>query len=421
LEEEGMAGGPIDAASRAARASLEAGSAPRASSSLLVISRQSRVEVPFLAGERASLRRDRIDPGELDPQALSKLPDETYDCLFADQVLQQVARPSVAIANWVRVVRPGGIVGLTVAVDNQARRQPANGWRFAVQDPDPGNGRLNLVELLQSLCHLVEIDGIRRRPAQPEGKARGHGPIVEVQLRKRLRALTPVQSNHSTEAQLLTKLARSAITARSLWQPLDEFESILASGVVEATVVDLGRLYLLYQWLLSTLRFPGHCIEIGCFRGGTAKLISEVLVRRRIAAKLHLFDTFAGMPDRLASDEAGLKGTFQDTSLGAVRRLLANNPRVQFHRGIFPDSIPSYLNRRRFRFAHIDVDIERSVWQALAFVYPRLATGGVIVIDDYGHSECPGATRAVERFFAGKPETIVQMPLVSSAVVVKVA
>jgi hypothetical protein len=44
----------------------------------------------------------------------------------------------------------------------------------------------------------------------------------------------------------------------------------------------------------------------------------------------------------------------------------------------------------------------------------------VIVIDDYGHAECPGATRAVEAFFEGKPETVVQMPLVSSAVVVRI-
>jgi O-methyltransferase len=416
-----MTGGPVDATSRSAKASFEADGAVRAPSSLLVISRQPRVEVPFLAGDAGPLRRDRIDPEQLDPQALAKLPDETYDCLFADQVLQQVERPSVAIANWVRVVRPGGIVGLTVAVDNHTRRQPANTWRFAVQEPDPGNGRLNLIELLQSLCHLVEIDGIRHHPAPANGKVRSPGPVVEVQLRKRPRALTPVQSNHSTEAQLLVKLARSAIAARSLWHPLDEFEGILASGVLAATVVDLGRLYLLYQWLLSSLRLPGHCIEIGSFRGGTAKLISEVLLRRRVASKLHLFDTFSGMPDRLANDEAGLKGTFADTSLEAVRRLLANNPRVHFHRGIFPDSVPSYLNRRRFRFAHIDVDIERSVWQALSFIYPRLVTGGVIVIDDYGHPECPGATRAVERFFAGKPETVVQMPLVSSAVVVKVA
>jgi hypothetical protein len=42
---------------------------------------------------------------------------------------------------------------------------------------------------------------------------------------------------------------------------------------------------------------------------------------------------------------------------------------------------------------------------------------GVIIIDDYGHAECPGATRAAEEFFAGKPQQIIQMPLVSSAVV----
>jgi hypothetical protein len=32
------------------------------------------------------------------------------------------------------------------------------------------------------------------------------------------------------------------------------------------------------------------------------------------------------------------------------------------------------------------------------------ATGGVIVCDDYGFASCPGARRAIEEFFADKPE-----------------
>jgi O-methyltransferase len=226
-----------------------------------------------------------------------------------------------------------------------------------------------------------------------------------------------VQSNHSAEAKTLTKIAASAIAARAPWHDLSEFREILSSGVQQATVVDLGRLYLMYQWARRTLPLSGDCIEVGSYRGGTAKLVSDLMLRRGADAEIHVFDTFAGMPDDLAYDEIGLKNTFTETSEAQVQALLGNNPRVSLHPGLFPQSIPAKLLGARFRFAHIDVDTERSVCDCLEFIYPRMNPEGVIIIDDYGHAECPGATRAAEEFFAGKPQQIIQMPLVSSAVV----
>jgi len=385
--------------------------------------REPRIRAGFV-GLDADVVFDRVDVDGDDPQVLPGLADDTYDVLCVEQVLHRLSRLSVALTNWVRVVRPGGLLTLTVPEGAPSNGQAAAPWRFTVQDPAPGDGGVNLFELLQVICHLVEVERVAVHRAEPRmaraDDASGAEPgTIEVVLRKRVRPLTPVQSNNSTEVQMLTRMTRSAIRARSHARPMGEFESILDSGVLDATVVDPSRLYLLYQWLLATLRLHGDCIEVGCFRGGTAKLISETLLRRGVAADLHLFDTFAGMPERLSADEAGLKGCFADTSVDLVRRLLANNPRAHLHAGIFPDSVPLQLREGRFRFAHIDVDIEESVRDCLAYVYPRLAAGGIIVIDDYGHAECPGATRAVEDFFETRAETVIQMPLISSAVVVK--
>ncbi|WP_162913345.1 TylF/MycF/NovP-related O-methyltransferase [Rhodospirillaceae bacterium SYSU D60014] len=387
--------------------------------------------VPITAG---AATWDILDPAMEDPQLLSGYGDDRYDVLYAEDVLQTLPRLSVALANWTRVVRPGGAMVLTVP---QGCDGKAASWRFTMQDPAVADGSVNLLELLRVICHLAEVEYVALMPGTPDSRAasangsdpermpkdapEGFHRRIEVLLRKRPHPLTPVQSNDAPEIQMLVKLTEAAIAARAQWQTMEEFEAILASGVRDATVVDLSRLYLLYQWLLTTLRLPGDCIEIGSFRGGTAKLISETLLRRQAGGELHLFDTFAGMPDRLSLDEAGLKGCFADTSVAEVRRLLANNPHVHLHPGIFPDTIPPGLHDHCFRFAHIDVDIESSVHDCLAFVYPRLLPGGVMVIDDYGHAECPGATRAAERFFADRPETIVQMPLVSSAVVIKSA
>jgi len=138
-----------------------------------------------------------------------------------------------------------------------------------------------------------------------------------------------------------------------------------------------------------------------------------------IECAFHVFDTFAGMPDSLAEDEAGFRKTFSDNSLKQVKSLLANNSDTFVHPGVFPRSASEHIHGLTFRFAHIDVDIERSVGDCCAFVYPRLAPGGVMVFDDYGDPYCPGAARAVDAYFAGRPDSVVHLPLLSSAVLIK--
>lgn len=348
------------------------------------------------------------------PQAhLLAVQDNSYDYVFADNVLQQVEQPDEALANWIRVLKPGGLLAL-VAPDGQTA--PHDQWRLTLQEPDQPKGTLNLIELLQVVCHLVEIERLERISVGGPINGRRH---VEVLLRKRLSALTPVQSNRAPEMKALTRLTETAIEQRARWRAMDEFQAILDTGVMDATVVDLSRLYLLYQWLGTTLSLEGDCAEVGCYRGGTAKLTSEVLLRHAPDTPLHLFDTFEGMPEQFSLDEVGMRGAFADTSLAQVKQLLRNNPAVQFYPGIFPATLPAGFGNRRFRFVHIDVDIESSVTDCLAFFYPRMVAGGVIIIDDYGHPNCPGATRAVERFFRNDPHRIVQMPLRSSAVIIK--
>jgi O-methyltransferase len=362
-----------------------------------------------------------FDPARSEAALLPDVADDSVPYVLADNVLQHCPRLSVALTNWLRAVRPGGLVTISVPDGAARTRRDGERWTFALQEPSAAENQANLLELIQTVCHMATVERITRRELRRSvGIATAHRAtetILDVVLRKRMRTLTPVQSNHSPEAKTLAKVAAGAIAARAPWHDMSEFRSILSSGVQRATVVDLSRLYLMYQWARRTLPVSGDCIEVGSYRGGTAKLVSELMLRHGTDAGIHVFDTFAGMPDDLAYDEIGLKNTFTETSLAQVQALLGNNPRVRLHPGLFPQSIPEALQGAQFRFAHIDVDTERSVRDCLEFIYSRMNPDGIIIIDDYGHPECPGATRAAEQFFAGKPQQIIQMPLVSSAVV----
>jgi O-methyltransferase len=74
------------------------------------------------------------------------------------------------------------------------------------------------------------------------------------------------------------------------------------------------------------------------------------------------------------------------------------------------------LELKRICFVHIDLDIYKSIFDALDFAWPRLADGGGIVFYDYGFASCPGARNSVDKYSAGT--TTQPWPLASGQAVV---
>jgi O-methyltransferase len=159
--------------------------------------------------------------------------------------------------------------------------------------------------------------------------------------------------------------------------------------------------YLIRSAVLGTAKIPGDIAEVGVYRGGTARVISEAKGNR----PLHLFDTFEGLPDPGENDAAFSKGQYA-CSLDAVQRYLQSFPAVYFHKGYFPDSGAS-VRDHCFSFVHLDVDLYESTRGALEYFYPRMSAGGIFISHDYVEFE--GVRRAVDEFFANKPEPVVEM------------
>jgi O-methyltransferase len=121
--------------------------------------------------------------------------------------------------------------------------------------------------------------------------------------------------------------------------------------------------------------------------------------RRGVAKKLYLFDTFSGMPETDKTRDLHVAGDFSDTSAEEVERFV-NEPEIAvIRKGFIPQTFDG-LELLRFAFAHIDVDIYKSIIDSLEFIWPRLLCGGFIVFDDYGFPSCPGARQAADQFFS---------------------
>ena len=165
------------------------------------------------------------------------------------------------------------------------------------------------------------------------------------------------------------------------------------------TSVSADRCYVLCTLLKQALSIEGDVWECGVYKGGTAAMLARIMQESGTSKKFYLFDTFSGMPETDKERDLHQKGDFADTSAEQVEAYV-NAPGIAILRkGFIPETF-SGLESRRIAFAHIDVDIYKSIMDCMHFIWPRLSSGGFVVFDDYGFPSCPGALQAVDEFFA---------------------
>ena len=161
------------------------------------------------------------------------------------------------------------------------------------------------------------------------------------------------------------------------------------------------RFGVLVNAIRETSGIGGEIWECGAFKGGTAILTK--CVTRETGRKIRIFDTFAGLPYSDESDTHPVGAMASDYD--EVKSLFDDIPDCFIYRGIMPETFAG-LEDSVISVAHIDVDQYRCVKEVLEWVYPRVHTGGYIVIDDYNCHSCPGAKKAVDEFLIGKTEVL---------------
>ena len=159
---------------------------------------------------------------------------------------------------------------------------------------------------------------------------------------------------------------------------------------------------------------PGAIVECGVWRGGSMMAAALTLLRLGVSDReLYLYDTFAGMPpptevDTTRSGEraADLLAQGDESShiwaiasledvRAAVLSVGYSEARVHFVEGLVEETLPEAAPQE-IALLRLDTDWYRSTKHELEHLYPRLASGGVLILDDYGHWQ--GARRAVDEY-----------------------
>jgi len=189
------------------------------------------------------------------------------------------------------------------------------------------------------------------------------------------------------------------------WDTDPQFSALMAE-ISGRTVVDKVRCYMLYQYVRMASG-EADLAEVGVYKGGTARIIARAAIR---GGKLHLFDTFSGMPPCDQKRDMHREGNFADTSLEAVKSFLSDLQGVEFYPGFFPKTTAMMSREQKFSFVHIDADIYRSVMDCCEFFFPRLLADGILLFDDYGAISCPGAKAAVDEYFSRHSHNLLYLP-----------
>lgn len=139
---------------------------------------------------------------------------------------------------------------------------------------------------------------------------------------------------------------------------------------------------------------PGDFIETGVWRGGASAMVRGVLKFRGVTdRKVYLADSFEGLPppDEAAfpADTGSRYHTRGRLAVGveAVRKTFEAydlmDEQVEFVVGWFKDTLHK-LDVPQFALIRLDGDMYESTIQAITALYPKLAPGGFVIVDDYG-------------------------------------
>jgi O-methyltransferase len=156
---------------------------------------------------------------------------------------------------------------------------------------------------------------------------------------------------------------------------------------------------------------PGALVECGVWRGGNLIVMAETI--RALGAsgrRVVGFDTFEGMTEptdrdvsrdgEAARDLAPEGRPWCEASIDEVTAILNGQTRyehIDLVQGRVEDTVP-LAAPPSISLLRLDTDWYDSTIHELEHLYPRLSTGGVLIIDDYGYWQ--GQRQAVDEYFA---------------------
>jgi hypothetical protein len=176
--------------------------------------------------------------------------------------------------------------------------------------------------------------------------------------------------------------------------PKDKIIRDFIETTVKSRIVFLEKLGEIW----AEREIGGSIAEGGVFQGEFAREMNRVFPQK----KLYLFDTFSGFDARDITVEQGNnfseygESHLSTTSEELVLEKLPFSERAIIRKGYFPETAVGVEDT--FCFVNLDFDLYQPTLAGLEFFYPRMTTGGIILVHDYFSKGYKGVKQAVLEF-----------------------
>lgn len=161
-----------------------------------------------------------------------------------------------------------------------------------------------------------------------------------------------------------------------------------------------------------TLDVPGDIAELGVFRGlglmTWANLLESYCIGDRTKT-VYGFENWVGFgefqPEKYQREVEDAIAIFD------ADRFIPWKLRVKLESGNIEITVPYFLRENpgvRFSLIHFDCDLYQPTKVALEHLWPLVSHGGVVLFDEYSIHDWEGETRAVDEYFADKPEVVIK-------------
>ena len=169
-----------------------------------------------------------------------------------------------------------------------------------------------------------------------------------------------------------------------------------------------------FEAFKMSLNIPGDIVECGVFKGTSLVRFSLLrnLLTTQESAKIIGFDVFNDIypdtkfkEDKKERDKWIKNAGSSSISKKQLESIFKSLKIINFEliKGDVLKTLPKYINKKpelRISLLNIDIDFNESTYSCLKNLYDKVSIGGIILLDNYGHTN--GDTDSVDRFFTEK-------------------
>lgn len=157
------------------------------------------------------------------------------------------------------------------------------------------------------------------------------------------------------------------------------------------SMISRNRMQNIHRLLYRVERdkIQGDVVEAGVACGGSAILITSLVLESKLEHQVWLYDAF-----ELLGPDAPQFDTVHET---LFKTFNFDPERVHLVKGLFETTLPEYPDRP-IAFLHIDTSGYEPAKCCMENLYPHVQPGGWVVIDNYGADD--GCHRAVDESLA---------------------